>query len=63
MIVRYEDHWQWDMSMYLIVLRIDFRDPETDELMAAGQCYRTSGARKSPEEMVNEILDHLLGPA
>jgi hypothetical protein len=63
MIVRYEDHWQWDMSMYLIVLRIDFRDPKTDELLASGQSYRTSGARMPPQEMVDEILAHLLGPA
>lgn len=55
-VVSYEDHWQWDMSMYLIVLRIDFRDPETEELLASGQSYRTSLDRKSPEFMVDEII-------
>ena len=55
-IVSYEDHWQWDMSNYLIVLRIDFRDPETQELLASGQSYRTSLDRKPPEFMVDEII-------
>jgi len=55
-IVSYEDHWQWDMSNYLIVLRIDFRDPKTQELLASGQSYRTSLDRKPPEFMIDEII-------
>ena len=55
-IVSYEDHWQWDMSNYLIALRIDFRNPETQELLASGQSYRTSLDRKRPEFMVDEII-------
>jgi hypothetical protein len=55
-IVTYEDHWQWDMSNYLIVLRIDFRDPKTQELLASGQSYRTSLDRKPPAFMVDEII-------
>jgi hypothetical protein len=55
-IVSYEDHWVWDMSNYLIVLRIDLRDPKTRELLASGQSYRTSLDRKPPEFMVDEII-------
>ena len=55
-IVSYEDDWQWDMSNYLIVLGIDFREPKTQELLASGQSYRTSLDRKSPEFMVDEII-------
>ncbi|MBW2286918.1 MAG: hypothetical protein JRG90_03750 [Deltaproteobacteria bacterium] len=55
-IVSYEDHWQWDMSNYLIALRIDFRNPKTQELLASGQSYRTSLDRKPPEFMVDEII-------
>jgi hypothetical protein len=63
-VVTYEDHWMWDMSNYLIVLRIDFRDPDTNELLASGQSYRTSLDRKPPEYMVDEVLAKLLqGPA
>ena len=56
LVVTYEDHWQWDMSMYLITLRIDFRDPQTQELLASGQSFRTSLDRKPPEFMVDEII-------
>lgn len=62
-IVSYEDHWQWDMSNYLIVLRIDFRDPDTHELLASGQSYRTSLDRKPPEFMVDEIITQILSGA
>ncbi len=55
-IVSYEDHWMWDMSNYLLVLRIDFRDPKTQELLASGQSYRTSLDRKPPAFMVDEII-------
>jgi hypothetical protein len=59
-VVSYEDHWMWDMSNYLLVLRIDFRDPETNELLASGQSYHTSLGRKSPDYMVNEIITEIL---
>jgi len=59
-VVSYEDHWQWDMSNYLIVLRIDFREPQTQELLASGQSYRTSPDRRPPEFMVNEIVTTIL---
>lgn len=61
-LVTYEDHWQWDMSMYLITLRIDFRDPVTNELLASGQSYRTSLDRKPPEFMVDEIITAMFVP-
>lgn len=59
-IVSYEDHWQWDMSNYLLVLRIDFRDPQTEELLASGQSYRTSTARRPPEVMIDEVITSIL---
>ena len=59
-IVSYEDHWMWDMSMYLLTLRIDFRDPRTNELRASGQSYRTSLDRVEPQVMVNEVVDKIL---
>ena len=59
-IVRYEDHWMWDMSMYLLTLRVDLRDPRTNELRASGQSYRTSLDRVEPQVMVNEVVDKIL---
>jgi len=55
-VVTYQDKWMWDMTMYMLELSIDFRDPETNYPFATGRSYRTSLARKSPEEMVKEVL-------
>jgi hypothetical protein len=58
-IVSYRDHWNY-LSGYLMSMRIDFRDPETNELLASGQSYRTDLTRKSPEFMVDEIITAIL---
>ena len=58
-IVEYSDKWMWDITMYMLELNIDFRDPETNYKFATGRSYRTSLARKSPEEMVDEVLNEI----
>lgn len=55
-VVSYVDKWMWDITMYLLELKVDIRDPKTNYLLATGTSYRTSLARKSPEEMVAEVL-------
>jgi hypothetical protein len=50
------------MSNYLIALRIDFRNPVTQELLASGQSYRTSLDRKPAKFMVDEIITALFEP-
>ena len=55
-LVVYEDRWQWDMSNYLIHMRIDLRNPTTNELLAMGSSYQTSLARKEPEAVIVQIL-------
>lgn len=55
-LVTYQDKWQWDMTNYMIKINIQFRDGKTGELIASGESYRTSLARKSPAEMVSETL-------
>jgi len=60
-LVVYEDRWQWDMSNYLIFLRIDLRDPATNVLLATGSSYQTSGARKPEAAVVAQILDGMFG--
>jgi hypothetical protein len=59
--VTYVDKWMWDLTNYLIELTIDIRHPETQYKMASGISYRTSLARKSPEEMVKEVLGDIYG--
>lgn len=60
LVVTYEDHWFWDMSMYMISVKVDFRDAETNALVATGQSLRTSLKREDPEYMVDEAIAPLL---
>ena len=55
-IVTYQDHWQWDMSMYMIKLEIQIHDGTSDAVLAKGEVYRPSLQRKSPDGMVEEAL-------
>lgn len=55
-LVTYKDQWMWDLTNYMLEIKIEFREPETKFLFATGQSYRTSLARKSPEEMIDEAL-------
>jgi hypothetical protein len=62
-VVTYRDKWQWDITMYMIELRIFVREPETQALLATGTSYHTSLTRKSPEEMVAEVLANIFAKA
>jgi hypothetical protein len=55
-LVTYEDRWQWDMTMYLLSMRIDLRDPKTNALLATGNSMQTSLARKPAEEVISRIV-------
>lgn len=58
-VVTYQDKWMWDITMYMIELNIQVRQPKTDIAMATGHSLRTSFVRKSPPEMVEEVLTDL----
>jgi hypothetical protein len=58
-IVTYEDKWMWDITMYMIRLTVQVRDPKTRSVMASAESYRPSLERKSPEAMVAEVLDEM----
>lgn len=58
-VVTYEDKWMWDMTMYMIGLTIYMREPGTNRLLAVGHSYHTSLTRKSPPEMVAEVLTNI----
>lgn len=62
-IVTYQDRWMWDLTMYMLELSIQLRDPQNDVQLASGHSMRTSLVRKSPEEMVKEVLDQIFGNA
>jgi hypothetical protein len=58
-VVAYVDKWAWDMTTYMLELTITFRDPKTDFPIASGNAFHTSLTRRSPEEMVDEVLKEI----
>jgi hypothetical protein len=58
-VVTYEDKWMWDITMYLIRLTVQVRDPKSHSIMASAESYRPSLERKSPKDMVTEVLNEL----
>jgi hypothetical protein len=55
-IVVYEDRWMWDLSMYLLTLKIDIRDGRTNTILASAQSYRPSMQRLPPDKVVPELM-------
>ena len=58
-VITYQDKWMWDITMYMLELNVEIRDPRTDYMLASGRSFRTSLARKSPEKMVEEVIGEL----
>ena len=59
-VVTYRDRWMWDITMYMIELTITVREPKSDFPLATGNSYHTSLTRKSPPEMVDEVVENIL---
>jgi hypothetical protein len=55
-VIVYDDQWQWDITDYLLHMRIDLRDPETNVLLATGSSYQTSVVRKDERIIIQTIL-------
>jgi hypothetical protein len=62
-IVTYRDKWMWDITMYMLELTIDIRDPRTEAVLATGNSYHTSLTRLSQTAMVNEVVDNIFNSA
>lgn len=60
-VVTYNDRWMWDITMYMVELTITLRNPQTSFPMATGNSYHTSLTRKTPAEMVDEVLGNIFG--
>jgi hypothetical protein len=58
-IVTYQDKWMWDITMYMIELRVQIRKPKTEVALASGHSMRSSLVRKSPAEMVDEVVTEI----
>ncbi len=59
-LVTYEDHWMWDMSMYLLRINISFVDAKTDKTIISGETIRPSLIRREPPVMIRETLQEML---
>lgn len=59
MAVTYVDKWMWDITMYLLELTVTMRDAKTGFPLAVGNSFHTSLTRKSPPEMVNEVMTNI----
>ena len=62
-IVTYKDKWMWDITLYMIELTVTVRDKESNFPLATGNSLHTSLTRKSPQEMVDEVLTNLFSKA
>lgn len=58
-IVTYQDKWMWDMTMYMLQLDVQVRQPKTEMAIASGHTMRTSLARKNPTEMIQIVLTEI----
>jgi hypothetical protein len=58
-VITYIDKWFWDITMYMLELTITVRDPG-DVPIATGNSLHTSLTRKSPAEMVDEVMTNIL---
>lgn len=59
-VVTYLDRWMWDITMYMLELTITLQDPRTGVAVAVGNSLHTSLVRKSPKEMVDEVVENIL---
>jgi len=55
-VVDYEDRWRHDITMYMLKLTITLGRPDNGYPLAVGKSLHASLTRKSPEEMVEEVL-------
>jgi hypothetical protein len=62
-IVTYVDRWAWDITLYLLELTVTLRDASNAFPIAVGNSFHTSLTRKSPEEMVDEVMTNIFNAA
>lgn len=58
-LLTYQDKWMWDITMYMLELNVQLRDPKTSMALATAKSYRPSLQRKSPPEMAKEVLTEI----
>lgn len=56
-VLRYDDKWMWDITMYLLQLDMKLYEGSSNQLVVEASSYRPSLQRRSTQEMVKEVLD------
>jgi hypothetical protein len=59
-VITFTDQWMWDITMYMLSLEVQLREPGSGAVFATAKTVRTSLVRKSQKEMVRETLTKLL---
>lgn len=59
-ILRYNDKWMWDITLYLLQLDLKLHDAKSGLLLAEASSYRPSMERREPAVMVAESLASML---
>jgi hypothetical protein len=62
-VITYVDRWVWDITLYLLELTVTLRDATSGFPQAVGNSFHTSLTRKSPEEMVDEVMTNIFNAA
>jgi len=62
-VITYVDRWAWDITLYLIELTVTLRNATNGFPLALGNSFHTSLTRKSPEEMVDEVMTNIFTAA
>jgi hypothetical protein len=58
-VVTYQDKWMWDITMYMLQLDVQVRDPGSQVVMASATSYRPSLQRVAPDKMVEEVVNEI----
>lgn len=59
-VIVYDDKWMWDITMYMLALTINIKDPSNGAPIATASSVHGSLTRKAPNEMVDEVLENIL---
>jgi hypothetical protein len=61
--VTFNPKWQWDITMYLLELKVEFRNPRDKSVWVSGRTYRPSLQRKDSSVMAREVLESMFAEA
>jgi hypothetical protein len=61
-IVTYEDHWNFDLTTYMIEIDMEVRENRTGTLLATAVYFKPSLIGHTPAEMVDAVLNKLFKP-